>query len=113
MEDVMRAPSAATIKLLQQRSNAVGGLVGTGLPHWMTLFEQSSVGGEGTKLTVWVQMALLPQQSTAFQTREIEPLQPAKLVVLPIRFTLTALQHGDETGGFTGGTGTGPPHGTV
>src|ERR1043166_4793311 len=107
--------SKVKAKLVQHRSMKGGGLVGMGLPHSTTVpaaVEHSSVGGEGTKLINCVQVVLLPQQSTAFQNREIPPLQPG-LVELPRRTTCTALQHGDKTAGFNGGTGSGPPQATV
>src|SRR5215467_14591509 len=116
MVEVTGAPSCVATRLLQQKSMTVGGLVGRGVPHWMTagVVEHNKVGGEGTKLTICVQtVLLLPQQSIAFQTKETDPAQPEELVLLPIRLTCTALQHADVAVGGTGGTGIGPPQGMV
>jgi hypothetical protein len=89
MLEVTNPPRGMGIVLLQQRSITIGGFVGNVPPHWTIVgtVEQSRIGGEGTKLTTWVQIVLLPQQFTAFQMNETEPAQPAEFVLLPSRLT--------------------------
>jgi hypothetical protein len=106
--------------LVQHRSGSTVGS-GMGLPHCTTTpaeLVQSSVGGDGTRVTNWVHVVVLLQQSTAFQISEIVAPHPTELVTIPIWVTLTPppvpavlVQQGDTTAG--GVVGNGPPQGAV
>src|SRR5258708_31053107 len=84
-------PSKVSSGLMQQRSGStIGG--GMGLPHSTTrpaALLHSIVGGEGTRVTNWVQIVELLQQSTASQIRESVAPQPVEVVTIPIWVTVT------------------------
>src|SRR5258708_29037403 len=84
------------------------GGAGNGLPQVMVTLEHRSVGGEGTTVTMRVQLVTLLQQSAACQVwKMVLPLpQPLSLVMLLISVTVTLLQHRPIA---TGGLGKGLP----
>src|SRR5258708_24942203 len=62
------------------------------------------VGGDGTRVTNWVDRLELLQQSTAIQIREIVAPHPTELVTIPIWVTVTPVpallvQHDTTAGG--------------
>jgi hypothetical protein len=87
----------------QHASNAVGASNVHAVPHWTVLFgAQATTGGAvSVTITVWLQVAVLPQQSTACQLRVWVRVQPTMFVVVLVIVTVTFVpqQRSEAVGG--------------